>query len=100
GWRVWSRSLFETFSPAEGPNYSVPHLVAPGVNVYTCQRSGGHRHAHGTSPAAAVVSGVAALLLESDPFLSVDDLRDQLLVSCRALPGPPERQGAGLVQVG
>jgi len=47
-----------------------PELVAPGVDLLTTARSGGYRLVAGTSPAAAIVSGIVALLLQSHPGLS------------------------------
>jgi serine protease len=53
----------------------------------------------GTSQATPHVTGVAALLLERDPALTVDDLEQLLLDTCKPLTGqPPEKFGRGLVQ--
>jgi subtilisin family serine protease len=96
--RVCSFSLSGEFT-ADGQRYTVPDVVAPGEDVYTCQRGGGYRLGTGTSYATPIASGVAALLLEGDPALPAEDLRTTLLANCVELADPPERQGAGLVQV-
>ena len=80
--------------------YSVPHLVAPGEAVYSSVVQGGYEAWNGTSMATPIVSGVAALLLEKYPDLTVLDLREELLNRCQALEQPKERQGLGLIQVG
>ncbi len=45
-------------------------VVAPGCNLYTTYSNGGYAYACGTSVAAPVVSGVAALILAANPSLS------------------------------
>ncbi|MFO0948537.1 MAG: S8 family peptidase, partial [Planctomycetota bacterium] len=60
-----------------GPN-SV-HLAAPGANVYTTSLNGGYRSFNGTSAAAPVVAGVAALLWQAAPYASLEQIRDAIL---------------------
>lgn len=81
--------------------YHVPSLVAPGEAVYSSVMSGGYEAWKGTSMATPIVSGVAALILEEDPSISVDDLREALLERCQSLAEPleRERQGKGIIQV-
>jgi hypothetical protein len=45
-------------------------LSAPGVNIVTTDRFGGYSSSTGTSPAAAVTSGVFALLFAAEPALT------------------------------
>ena len=79
--------------------YSVPDLVAPGVLVSSCVA--GHRYQawSGTSMAAPIVSGVAALILESEPMISVEELVARLQSTCLNLNDTVPRQGSGLVQL-
>jgi subtilisin family serine protease len=79
------------------PGRSKPDLVAPGEALLTCRRGGGHLPRTGTSFATAIVSGVAALFIEQQKRTAAE-LRDVLLGNCVPVPGPPERQGAGLVR--
>jgi serine protease AprX len=87
-----------------------PDLVAPGVSVVSLRASGSlidaqHPSAElgdrfflgsGTSQAAAVVSGGAALLLSQRPWLSPDQVKDLLRRSARSLTGvSADAQGAG-----
>ncbi|MDJ0598307.1 MAG: S8/S53 family peptidase [Crocosphaera sp.] len=84
----------------ENTMYNIPHLVAPGEGVYSSVVQGGYEAWNGTSMATPIVSGVAALLLEKYPDLTVFDLKEELLNRCEVLQQPKERQGVGLIQVG
>ena len=50
--------------------------------------------------ATPIVSGVAALLLERYPDITISDLREELFTRCQDLGQPKERQGFGLIQIG
>ena len=58
-------------------------LFAPGAQVGTLAKSGLTTVTDGTSFAAPVVAGVAALLMAYFPDLSADDVREVLLASAR-----------------
>lgn len=87
-----------------------PDLVAPGITLVSSQAplstidtfrpeariDGAYFKGTGTSQAAAVVSGVAALLFQADPTLSPDEARAMLMGTTRGLRGQP---GAGAGQV-
>ena len=79
--------------------YTVPNLVAPGEQVYSAVVQGGYEAWNGTSMATPIVSGVAALLLEKNPDLDVNDLREALLDSCKDLGFSEKRQGQGLIHI-
>jgi subtilisin family serine protease len=79
--------------------YTVPDLVAPGEGVYSSVMGGGYEAWDGTSMATPVVSGVAALILEKYPNITIPDIEDEILYTCSDLGVPVERQGKGLVQV-
>lgn len=53
-------------------------VVAPGAFLWTAARGGGFAYFHGTSAAAPVVSGAAALLIEQQPSLGGQDLLQTL----------------------
>jgi subtilisin family serine protease len=67
--------------------------------VYSSVIGGGYEAWDGTSMATPVVAGVAALMLEKYPDMTLTDLEDMLRYACKDLGFPPDRQGAGLVQV-
>lgn len=81
-------------------SFTIPDLVAPGENVLSTRREGDFAYFSGTSLSAPIVSGVAALIVEKNPSISVGGLTQALLASCKDLDGrPADRQGRGLVQV-
>lgn len=79
--------------------YNVPDLVAPGKDITSCVPGGIFETKDGTSMATPIVSGVAALIKEKNPKITVLDLQDLLLDTCKDLQADPVRQGAGLIQV-
>ena len=84
-----------------------PDLVAPGVALATsdpgANADGSPRFVtvNGSSAAAAVVAGAAALLAQARPALDAAALAGLLAGTARALPDDPvTAQGGGLVDVG
>ena len=71
-------------------------LAAPGVDIMAPAPEGRYELSSGTSMAAAHVSGVVALLLERDPGLRVEDIRQILGRSARK-PRAAADLGAGIV---
>jgi len=72
------------------------HVAAPGKDILSTWLNDEYREASGTSMATPYVSGVAALVLASEPNLSVDKLRERLLRSVdkiEALDGKIESGG-------
>lgn len=67
--------------------------------MYSSIMGGGYEAWDGTSMATPIVSGIAALILEEDPSISVDELRETLLGCCQSLEQPVERQGKGIIRV-
>ena len=91
-----------------------PDVVAPGRSVVSLQAPGSYvAAAHpevaigsdlfrgsGTSQAAAVVSGAAALLVSSRPNLTPDQVKAVLMGTARGIGGDWMAQGAGQINVG
>lgn len=67
-----------------------PDVVAPGERVVTATRDGAYQEVSGTSFAAPLVAGVAALLLQVNPRLvgQPDDVARILRLSAQARPDP------------
>jgi len=94
---------------SRGPtlNGKRPHLVAPGGTSFsymeTCLAGGGGGFGpvdYGTSFAAPVVSGAAALLREKFPSETPDEIRQRLLRICRPLAaGDQNVNGEGLIDL-
>jgi serine protease AprX len=91
-----------------------PDVIAPGVGIVSLRVPGGFLdeefpgarigeswfRGSGTSQAAAVVSGAAALLLERRPDLDPDQVKALLRAGAHPLAGVDERaQGAGVIDV-
>jgi len=84
-----------------------PEVVAPGVALETAEAGanadGSARYGtvNGTSVAAALVAGAAALLAQARPYLDADALKSLLVGSARQLSDDSvTAQGAGLIDVG
>jgi subtilisin family serine protease len=73
--------------PAEFSNYgkATVDIFAPGVDVLSAVPGGGTKPQSGTSMAAPVVSGVAALLMAYFPDLNAVQVKDLILRSSRSL---------------
>lgn len=98
--RIYSYSSSGMLSVSGGQIIHVPDLVAPGVHVCGALSNGSFGLKSGTSQAAPIVAGVAALLLEQAPMSTIEELEDELLGSCQMLSGvAPIRQGAGEVSL-
>jgi len=84
----------------DGHIHSVPDIVAPGDGVMSTTRTGFFETMKGTSMAAPIVTGIAALVLQDQPDITISDLDDRLIRACAALPGESLlRQGAGIIKV-
>lgn len=83
----------------DGASVIKPDVVAPGIDVLSCQPGGAYGHNSGTSMATPHVAAVAALLLEADPTLSVERLVAVLHENTADLgdPGPDNGFGYGLI---
>lgn len=76
-------ALDRTDALASFSNWGVKtvHIAAPGKDILSTWLKDGYREASGTSMATPQVSGVAALILSTDPRMSVEKLKDRLLNS-------------------
>jgi subtilisin family serine protease len=84
-----------------------PEVVAPGVALETAEpganADGSARYGtvNGTSGAAALVAGAAALLAQARPYLDADALKSLIVGAARPLPADPvTAQGVGLIDLG
>ncbi len=75
-------------------------IAAPGSDILTTDREGRYVGFYGTSAAAPLASGVAALVLSRHPEFTPEDVRGVLIASAEDLGtrGWDERYGAGLLR--
>ena len=71
------------------------HIAAPGRDIESTWLGDAYRDASGTSMAAPHVAGVAALILSSEPNLSVKALRARILDSVDKLPALTGKVSSG-----
>jgi len=87
---------------SRGPTYDgriKPDVVTQGVGVY-CARAGdftGYQTASGTSVAAPIASGIAALLLSAHPYLKNTQVRNILIETADSSFAPNNNRGYGLI---
>jgi len=77
-------------------------LAAPAVNIVTTARGGGYASREGTSFAAPIVAGLAALVISANPTLNANQVEQRLIATATDLgpPGWDESFGHGLVNAG
>lgn len=102
---------FTSRGPTAADGLAKPDVVAPGAHVVSLQApgsaiaanvptsmTGGYRKGSGTSMAAAVVSGAAALLIGGDPSITPDRLKYALSAGARPTADADVMAvGAGLI---
>lgn len=99
---------FSGRGPIAGDGYNKPDLVAPGVDIVSCDINGSYSLRSGTSMATPFVTGAAALLMEygivreNDRYLYGQKLKTYLLKGARQLPqeeSPSFKTGYGALCV-
>jgi hypothetical protein len=83
------------------PGLDKPDLAAPGADVTSTVGGGGYDVYSGTSMAAPLVAGCAAILLQANPTLSATDIATALETTAQdlAVVGRDHDTGAGLVDL-
>jgi thermitase len=71
------RTLFSNFSPASNPTFY--NIAAPGWNILSLTRNNGYGYASGTSSAAPMVAGAAALVWGKTPSLTREQVVNKLV---------------------
>lgn len=97
-----SEDLTRWSNGSSGSQYNeTVDLAAPGEGLTSLSTTGGLKTGSGTSYAAPLVSGAAALLLEREPGLSPAEVTRRLLDTAVDLgaPGRDDQFGAGLVSL-
>ena len=81
-----------------------PDIVAPGSTILSCSppysgRYTGYAIRSGTSMATPIVSGAAALLLDKNPYLTNEEVKQLICHTATDLKLPRNQQGYGLLNV-
>jgi thermitase len=71
------RALFSNFSPASNPTFY--NIAAPGYNILSLTPNNGYRYTSGTSSAAPMVAGAAALVWGKTPSLTRGQVVNKLV---------------------
>jgi thermitase len=71
------RTLFSNFSPASNPTFY--NIAAPGYNILSISPTGSYRYLNGTSFAAPMVAGAAALVWGKTPSLTREQVVNKLV---------------------
>jgi subtilisin family serine protease len=84
---VGATNLHDTVAPFSGSakmgGFGVgPTLCAPGTNIYSAAPGGSYNTANGSSMAVPHVAGLAALLLEANPYATSDQIQQAIVESC------------------
>lgn len=72
---VDSNNYMADFSNRAGSNSYLNYVVAPGVDIYSTVPDNNYKFENGTSMAAPYVSGVAALMLSANPYLTPEEIQ-------------------------
>lgn len=92
-------AYFSSRGPSPLTEEIKPDLAAPGVDVLSSWNDGGYATLNGTSMAAPHVAGLAALMLQSNPTLTVAEIESTIEETAIDLgsPGPDYDYGAGRI---
>ncbi len=74
-----------------------PDLVSPGQNITSLKPGGGYTTMSGTSMATPVAAGLVADMLEANPSLTPDEVKEILMSTAEDRGLDPNMQGAGYI---
>ncbi|MDG4833323.1 type VII secretion-associated serine protease mycosin [Solwaraspora sp. WMMD1047] len=76
-------------------------ISAPGVEIFSTRKNGGYAEGTGTSPAAAIVAGAAALVRSRFPELSAQEVVHRLTYTAvdKGAPGRDDEYGHGVLNL-
>ncbi len=90
---------FSSRGPSHYTKYK-PDVVAPGVDIISlANNASGYVAMSGTSMSTPVVSGCCALMLEKDPQLKPEEIKQRLIKNAYSLHQTRFSQGSGIVSI-
>lgn len=94
------KKRFSGCGPVPGTCVCKPDVVAPAVGILSCDnKPGAYVRRSGTSMAAPIVTGILALLLSDQPWLSNLEVKIRLMETGIDCGMPKNQQGWGLVNI-
>lgn len=99
-WRKGFRRMihYSGCGPVPGTCVCKPDVIAPAGSILSCDNhSGAYKRRSGTSMATPIVTGVIALLLSSQPWLTNLDVKIRLMETGIDCGIPKNRQGWGVI---
>lgn len=98
----FDKSLFEIaeFS-SRGPAFSryKPDVVAPAVDIISCDRRGGYTRLSGTSVATPMIAGLSCLIIEKYPSITPDQVKRLLISKSEPITYNKNLEGFGVPKI-
>lgn len=98
----YDRSLFEIaeFS-SRGPAFNryKPDVVAPAVDITSCDRRGGYTKLSGTSVATPMIAGLSCLIIEKYPSINPDQVKRLLISNAEPVTYNRNLEGFGVPKI-
>ena len=98
----YDKSLFEIaeFS-SRGPAFNryKPDVVAPAVDITSCDRRGGYTKLSGTSVATPMIAGLSCLIIEKYPSINPDQVKRLLISNAESVTYNRNLEGFGVPKI-
>lgn len=98
----YDKSLFEIaeFS-SRGPAFNryKPDVVAPAVDITSCDRRGGYTKLSGTSVATPMIAGLSCLIIEKYPSINPDQVKRLLISNAEPVTYNRNLEGFGVPKI-
>jgi len=98
----YDKSLFEIaeFS-SRGPAFNryKPDVVAPAVDITSCDRRGGYTKLSGTSVATPMIAGLSCLIIEKYPSINPDQVKRLLITNAESVTYNRNLEGFGVPKI-
>ena len=76
-----------------------PDVLAPSVDITSCDFKGGYKTMSGTSVATPMIAGMCALLYEKYPSVKPEQIKKYLQMNAKTIFKPKYAQGYGVAKL-